>query len=165
MAEWMVKQQRHQSALEVLEKIQAGNLAYIPEIIPTMLLCQEQLGRSEAELFGWLQSLYELTGAADVAICLAHKISLTEDAAACIHFLQNVAKKNPSIKVLHLLVAQLMVISAPPQQDALNTLRCALEQMLDHQARYRCEQCGLSGMELHWRCPSCRHWESTLPVG
>jgi len=27
-------------------------------------------------------------------------------------------------------------------------------------ARFRCDQCGVSSVTWHWRCPSCRSWDS-----
>ena len=31
-------------------------------------------------------------------------------------------------------------------------------------ARFRCEQCGVSSVTWHWRCPSCRSWDSLQSV-
>jgi hypothetical protein len=27
-------------------------------------------------------------------------------------------------------------------------------------ARFRCDQCGVASVTWHWRCPSCRSWDS-----
>jgi lipopolysaccharide biosynthesis regulator YciM len=26
--------------------------------------------------------------------------------------------------------------------------------------RFRCEECGVASVTWHWRCPSCRSWDS-----
>ena len=31
-------------------------------------------------------------------------------------------------------------------------------------ARFRCEQCGVASVTWHWRCPSCRSWDSMQSV-
>jgi lipopolysaccharide biosynthesis regulator YciM len=31
-------------------------------------------------------------------------------------------------------------------------------------ARFRCEQCGVASLTWHWRCPSCRNWDSLQSV-
>jgi len=31
-------------------------------------------------------------------------------------------------------------------------------------ARFRCEQCGVASVTWHWRCPSCRSWDSLQSV-
>ena len=42
-------------------------------------------------------------------------------------------------------------LRAEPPQDATPALT---------PARFRCEQCGVSSVTWHWRCPSCRSWDS-----
>jgi lipopolysaccharide biosynthesis regulator YciM len=34
------------------------------------------------------------------------------------------------------------------------------EAALPEPARFRCEECGVASVTWHWRCPSCRNWDS-----
>jgi lipopolysaccharide biosynthesis regulator YciM len=34
------------------------------------------------------------------------------------------------------------------------------EAAMPEPARFRCEQCGVASVTWHWRCPSCRNWDS-----
>src|SRR5690349_16337510 len=34
------------------------------------------------------------------------------------------------------------------------------EEALPEPARFRCEECGVDSITWHWRCPSCRNWDS-----
>jgi lipopolysaccharide assembly protein B len=34
------------------------------------------------------------------------------------------------------------------------------EDVMPEPARFRCEQCGVDSITWHWRCPSCRNWDS-----
>jgi lipopolysaccharide assembly protein B len=34
------------------------------------------------------------------------------------------------------------------------------EVALPEPARFRCEECGVASLTWHWRCPSCRNWDS-----
>jgi lipopolysaccharide biosynthesis regulator YciM len=36
----------------------------------------------------------------------------------------------------------------------------AEESPLPEPARFRCEECGVASLTWHWRCPSCRNWDS-----
>jgi lipopolysaccharide biosynthesis regulator YciM len=36
--------------------------------------------------------------------------------------------------------------------------------MLSNRPVYRCVNCGFSGQQLHWLCPSCKHWETVRPI-
>ncbi len=48
--------------------------------------------------------------------------------------------------------------------DAPRDLRDAARSLLTWPRRYRCHRCGYTGAQLHWRCPSCRTWETTFPL-
>ncbi len=34
------------------------------------------------------------------------------------------------------------------------------EAVIPEPARFRCEECGVASITWHWRCPSCRNWDS-----
>jgi rubrerythrin len=34
------------------------------------------------------------------------------------------------------------------------------EVALPEPPRFRCEECGVASVTWHWRCPSCRNWDS-----
>jgi len=35
--------------------------------------------------------------------------------------------------------------------------------LLADRAGYECRFCGFQGKSLHWQCPGCRHWDTTVP--
>ena len=51
-----------------------------------------------------------------------------------------------------------------PRSNTLGALYAALNDYLDTLKMYRCENCGFAGRELHWRCPSCKRWDSCLRI-
>jgi lipopolysaccharide biosynthesis regulator YciM len=44
--------------------------------------------------------------------------------------------------------------------DKLRAAPPAEEPALPEPARFRCEECGVASITWHWRCPSCRNWDS-----
>lgn len=44
--------------------------------------------------------------------------------------------------------------------DRLRAAPPADERALPEPARFRCEECGVASITWHWRCPSCRNWDS-----
>src|SRR5699024_6972554 len=46
----------------------------------------------------------------------------------------------------------------------LDSLRQSLNHIVERQAIYHCGHCGFSGRYLHWQCPSCRQWNSMVPL-
>jgi lipopolysaccharide biosynthesis regulator YciM len=46
-------------------------------------------------------------------------------------------------------LAEKLRAAPPPDEDAM-----------PEPARFRCEECGVASVTWHWRCPSCRNWDS-----
>lgn len=46
-------------------------------------------------------------------------------------------------------------LNAEPPEDATPPIE---------PARFRCQQCGISSVTWHWRCPGCRQWDSMLNI-
>jgi lipopolysaccharide biosynthesis regulator YciM len=44
--------------------------------------------------------------------------------------------------------------------DKLRASPRADEAALPEPAKFRCEECGVDSITWHWRCPSCRNWDS-----
>ena len=42
------------------------------------------------------------------------------------------------------------LLQHPPQDEAVPP----------EPPRFRCEECGVASTTWHWRCPSCRNWDS-----
>ena len=54
--------------------------------------------------------------------------------------------------------------SAPELETRLNALRPTEQAPPPVSARFRCDQCGVASLTWHWRCPSCRSWDSLQSV-
>ena len=31
------------------------------------------------------------------------------------------------------------------------------------ESTYKCNKCGFDAKLLHWQCPGCKHWDTTVP--
>src|SRR3954462_4716425 len=54
--------------------------------------------------------------------------------------------------------------NAAPELDARLSAQQPAEQPAPPSARFRCDQCGVGSVTWHWRCPSCRSWDSLQSV-
>ncbi|MDD5033752.1 MAG: lipopolysaccharide assembly protein LapB [Methylococcaceae bacterium] len=163
-AKLRMREGRFEDALQSLKHVESQNPAYIPEIIEPLLICHEHLEKSAGELLGYLGYLYETYGFESAAVALAERIRSEQGAGKAIERLQRVLDYRPSLKVLNSLTGLLLEDAAELPKEALIRMDRALGRMNADASRYRCSQCGFSGTELNWRCPSCRHWESTKPL-
>jgi len=46
----------------------------------------------------------------------------------------------------------------------LHKLLSVITRLADEDEGYRCQHCGYVAKSLHWLCPSCKHWDSTIPI-
>ncbi|HUL13581.1 MAG TPA: lipopolysaccharide assembly protein LapB [Methylococcaceae bacterium] len=166
-ARMQMRSGRFDLAVQALQNIELQDPAYIPEILAPLRICYQRWNRSAGELIAYLSHLYEAFGCDDVAVCLAERLRAEKGIPEAADYLRRVSEAKPSLKVLSALIDVLLCMDGggdTQRKDALSGLSSSFGRMLSEKPRYRCAQCGFSGAELHWRCPSCRHWESTKPI-
>jgi len=153
-----------EEALQVLKRVESQNPIFLPEILEPVRTCHERLERPTDELLGYLGYLYETYGLESAALALADQLRAARGSNRAVEHLQRVLDSNPSLKALNMFSGLLLEESDERQREPLIRLDRALDRLALGQVRYRCEQCGFSGTELHWRCPSCEHWETIRPI-
>jgi lipopolysaccharide biosynthesis regulator YciM len=72
--------------------------------------------------------------------------------------------ENASLPGLH----RLLEIRTSEDSTAVSTHDYQLVQrvtgkLLADRTGYECRFCGFQGRSLHWQCPGCKHWDSTMP--
>jgi lipopolysaccharide biosynthesis regulator YciM len=151
-------------ALSCLKQVEAQNTAYLPEILGPVSVCYERMDKPASELIGYLGYLHETYGFEASGLLLAERLHSEYGPARASQYLQRMLDAQPSAKALRMLTGLLLEEGDGAQRDALARIDRALDRLSSTRPRYACSQCGFSGFELHWRCPSCRHWESTRPM-
>jgi len=164
MAKLHMREGRFEEALQALKRVESQNPALIPEIIEPLCVCHDRMETRPGELIGYLGYLYERYGFESAALALAGRIRSELGVCKAIEHLLRVLDSHPSLKSLNAMTGFLLEEGTETQREALVRLDRALGRLSVGAARYVCAQCGFSGGELHWRCPSCRCWESTKPL-
>ena len=54
--------------------------------------------------------------------------------------------------------------SAGESREVYLAVRRVVHHLCSRQPKYRCEHCGFAARQLHWQCPSCKHWGSIQVV-
>jgi lipopolysaccharide biosynthesis regulator YciM len=163
LAKLEMREGRFEEALQTLKRVESQKASLIPEIIEPLKICHDRLEKPPGELIGYLGYLYETYGFESAALALAERIRSEQGAGKAIEHMLRVIESGPTLKSLNTLTGLLLEDGAETQREAFIRLVRALDRMYSVVPRYTCAQCGFSGSELHWRCPSCRHWESTKP--
>ncbi len=130
----------------------------VPRLAESCRALDDQPLLSEA-----LQQLRESSASADKAIALAaiHDTRIVNEVA--IECLWNYVTGD---KVLAQLIDAETLSKVEPsgRREALERVRSGLSTLISATHRYRCNECGYVTSSLLWQCPSCRSWETVVPV-
>ena len=153
----------HDLMIRVYRHVMRQDVDFISEIIEPMRRCFDALDDTS----GYAQFLCEVMPLYDGAhpqVAYArflHRQHKTDEAIA--HISQYLQAEPNWIGFYHLLDltwSQTRSTLTGP----LDSLRQSLGQIIERQSTYHCGQCGFSGRYLHWQCPSCRQWNTIVPV-
>jgi lipopolysaccharide biosynthesis regulator YciM len=153
----------YRAAVKSYKRVEEQDNAYLPEIIPQLLTCYQQLNRKQ-ELRDYLLALYARSHNPDVMLALTEKLIEDEGEQAGFEFLLEHLAQHPDLKVLDRLVGLNMSNAQRHPQETLQVFKDALGKLMSAQPAYQCENCGFQVKRLHWQCPSCKGWGSIKPV-
>jgi len=159
LADIQIHQRMYREALETLQRVEIQNPAYIPEIILPMMGCYKYLGNI-SEQIEYLSGLQRRHPLQEITAVLVKLIRERDGIDAAIDFMSAQVKRHPSLKGLHNFLVLLLDQPQTACKPLFGELRDIASSLLNENSGYRCSQCGFSGAELHWRCPSCHHWET-----
>ena len=163
---WGRLEMRASNSLEALKRfsmIPRQQPEYLPEILPLVRQCYEQLGDESGllvQLQSWLKT-YPGTSLLQMVVDVMVKQCGEQRATG---FLMDYLREYPSIRGLQTLLRISSNRGAEAEQEQLNLLQELLDSLLARRSQYRCVQCGFSGAQLHWLCPQCLRWETVQPV-
>lgn len=154
----------YRNAIRYLKRVPQQDPDYIPEILPGLLQSYQALGEVEA-MIGFLKQLQEEYPSSSVIISLAELVQQHESDSAAVALLNQKLDSRPSLRVVgKFLDFHLSKKSKDDSSKEQALVRTMLDSLLDHKSYYCCENCGFSGNQLHWQCPSCKSWGSTKAV-
>ncbi|HEU5281901.1 MAG TPA: lipopolysaccharide assembly protein LapB [Gammaproteobacteria bacterium] len=150
-------------ALVSLKKVKTQNVDYLYEAIDKMAVCYEALGE-EDEMMLYLKDLAEAHPRVPVVLILADRIRKRMGDKLAAGFVADYVRRYPSLQGLYLFVNLYISSAEGRAKDDLHILQNLMKKILAKRDDYQCTSCGFSGKTLHWQCPGCRQWSSTLPL-
>lgn len=152
-----------QEALAILKCSAFQNTNYLEQVVDLMMECYRQLGNLSEQIES-LKELHTISPTGELIPIISRLIQERDGVVTAQHFLLDEIRKTPSVQGLRVLM-DLLYIDPPNEiKSILGELRQISTHLVREAPKYRCMQCGFSGMELHWRCPSCHHWESLVRI-
>lgn len=154
---------RPQEAIKVLQRIPRQNPDYIPEILDLLITCYSAVGDDKG-LDRYLELLQREHPSNSVLIALTERIHHQQSEAAAVAFMGKQLALRPSLRGLgHFLDLHIESTQGRAREN-LSLLKTLIDQLIASRPHYRCNNCGFSGNQLHWLCPSCKHWDSVRSV-
>lgn len=154
---------RPHEAIKVLQRIPKQNPDYIPEILELLITCHEAVG-DEKGLDKYLESLLREHPSNSVLIALTERIHREQSEAAAAAFMGKQLALRPSLRGLGHFIDLHIDSTQGRARENLALLKTLIDQLIASRPHYRCSNCGFAGNQLHWLCPSCKHWDSVRSV-
>ncbi|WP_444889841.1 lipopolysaccharide assembly protein LapB [Microbulbifer sp. DLAB2-AA] len=159
--EYLLGKQR--DAIKVLQRIPKQSPDYIPEILELLVTCYVELNDGEG-LDRYLESLLKEHPSNSVLIALTSRIQEQDSEAAAAAFMGKQLALRPSLRGLGRFLDLYIGTAQGRSRENLSLLKALIDQLIANRPHYRCSNCGFSGNQLHWLCPSCKHWDSVRSV-
>ncbi|MCH8497617.1 MAG: lipopolysaccharide assembly protein LapB [Marinobacter sp.] len=138
------------------------NPSFGPEAIDRLMKYEREHG-DISKLGKRLRKLYETWPSTSLLLALVEIVEHNEGRPAAIDFLREELEIRPSVKGL------LRLVEMAGYEKGMTTDEGRLVARIGHlilanRPVYRCDNCGFSGQQLHWLCPSCKQWETIKPI-
>lgn len=157
MAEIECQTENYAKAIKNLRKVCDQDPVFIPEALPMLQRCFQQLD-NHSDYLEFLTDALDEHPSATLLLALADEIKMQQGDNAAADFISEKLRQRPSLRGLARLVELHIDNSDQRAKDSLSILQLLIEQLLQSKPQYQCSRCGFSGKHLHWLCPGCKQW-------
>ncbi len=154
-----VAQNEHALALKYFKQVCIDSAAHHQSILPIMIAMHNQVFSSQ-RLPVYLRSLYQQQPSVFLLPVMMRAIADYQSQHAALSFVVGELKRWPNLSPLSDALS-LLPESSYEQMHLENVLQ-VVESHVRQSHAYECQACGYSGAEYHWRCPSCKHWGTSV---
>jgi len=150
-------------AIRTYERIARIEPDYLPEILPSLLVCYAQCREAERAR-AFLAEMMECHKGVAPILAMAEWLEQHEGGTAAQEFLAARLRERPSVRAQAALIELSRTHAEAPASTLLDALHESSADMLKRTPGYRCNRCGFSARAHHWQCPGCRSWGTVMPV-
>ena len=156
-------QGEHRLAIEAYLGVEGQDPNYLPEILSKLRECYDALGRRD-DLCVYLEHVIHAHDSIAATLALADLLREREGFGAAARFVAEQLKRKVSIRGLDYLLDLELRSRGVEAPEYLAIQKALTEELLEDRLSYQCEHCGFLAKSLHWRCPSCKHWNTVKPI-
>lgn len=162
LADWYRYHRRWRETQQYLSGVFEQNPVFGPEAVTRLVRYAREAG-TERKLRRRLYGLYQRYPSTTLLLNLVEQEKRFNSAARARQLLETEMTHRPSLRGLLRLIE--MNDPEPRGEDPQSRLVSRVgDMLLEDKPTYQCNRCGFGGQQLHWMCPSCKHWETVEPV-
>ncbi|AEF55578.1 lipopolysaccharide assembly protein LapB [Marinomonas posidonica] len=161
-ADVLKKQNRYRDAIKELKHVAEQDSDFVSVIIPQLKECYQKVWGSGGYI-KFLQEQNDIKPSTTLIMALVEHY-MDNDREYAEMFLVEQLRKHPTIKGFKELINIQIADSQGYNQQHLSVLYELIDQLVQAKHKYQCRQCGFSGHQLHWQCPSCKTWGVVKPI-
>lgn len=151
----------HRAALALWQQVIDRDSLFIREVLELVVNSFHALDDPQG-LNTYLANLIEQYNSSRAVLLLTENLANKSGPAHAEAQLAGWLRKNPSLSGVRKLLDMKIAgegLTATNRRD-LFLLSKLLDSVIKAQSSYQCRQCGFSGNNFYWQCPSCRTWSS-----
>ncbi len=149
-------------AMGVYEQIAELDPEYLPFLLDQYFQCAGDAGdiaRAKNHLVQWGQDHQGIS----LVLCQAAILEKEQGAVKAAELISEALRERPSVKGLEKLM-DLKKEAGHEVDSGEDILHSITSELMASQSSYRCSNCGFSGHNHHWQCPSCKKWSTTRVI-
>lgn len=163
MADADMAEKQWKSAIRRLWQVQNQDPEFMSEAAVRLAECYRQL-QDSSELVRQLEASMVTAPSTTSMLLIAEELAQEQGDYQAGSYITEQLKRRPSVKGFNRLIDLHLKYASPSARESLGVLRGLTGQLEQSKPKYRCNQCGFSGVVLHWQCPSCKSWGQVKPI-
>lgn len=153
----------YERAIRAYQRVEDQNPDYLPETVERIHSCYHSLGRP-GDIDSYLSRLMDRYGWITATLALAEIKQKEQGVDAAIEFMADQLRRRTSIRGLDRLLQLELQEAGEGSTQHLQILKDLTGELLQDRPVYKCTHCGFPAKSLHWQCPSCKHWNTVMPI-
>lgn len=161
--ELSLKHKDYATAIQRFEMVERQRPELMPEIISPLFEALDA-SKDEQALRAYIDRVRGRFNAYSVIKMTRQLIEKLDGREQADEFFKDQIVKRPSLKGLRDWARGQLVKSPASEREKIASMCDMLDQVVRDKPSYQCSDCGFRGQSLHWRCPSCGHWDTVQTI-
>lgn len=153
----------YRRAIRTYKQVERQEPTYLFRVLQPLEACYRELD-AEDEFRSYMGGLVRQLDSVAAVLVLAKLVDERDGTRAGTALLTAHLRSRPSIAGIERLIEFNAKMADGVAREDLETALGVIRQLIARRPGFRCRQCGFTGRELHWQCPSCKSWSTVIPM-